>query len=351
MAAVNEWVVREYFESQGYLVSQPRKYVVPGRQKKPDEEIDLIILNPRVSEHIVPTDMVWSTQDLASVSCAVIGIRGWHTERFYVSTFEQTPDILRFAEPESVKFAGKLLGTENMAKILCLPKLPASGELKKKTIQVLKDKGVDGVISFQTILLELVRLVETKRNYEKSDLLQIIRLLKNYDLLKDDQLELFDKQPAEAASSRYHWLGRKCDMTEDRQSLIAELNKDLEWEYAAAVQYVQHASVISGAQYEGIQKELIVHANEELQHAIMVAEQVDFLGGVPSIDVEARDVAEDALTMLKQDLAGEENAIVRYKARIAQAEKLQEYGLRRVIEDILIQEEEHKRDLLTAIEV
>ena len=194
MASVNEWVVREYFESQGYLVSQPRKYVVPGRQKKAAEEVDLVVLNPRVVEHVVPGNMVWTTHDLAAVSRAVVGIRGWHTERFYVSTFEQTPDILRFAEPEAVRFAGKLLGTDTMAKILCLPRLPASGELKKKTIDVLKKKGIDGVISFQTILLELVRLVETKRNYEKSDLLQIIRLLKNYDLLKDSQLELFGKK-------------------------------------------------------------------------------------------------------------------------------------------------------------
>lgn len=133
------------------------------------------------------------------------------------------------------------------------------------------------------------------------------------------------------------------------KKLIAELNKDLEWEYAAAVQYVQHAAVLTGAQYEGLKKELIIHSQEEMQHAVMLAEQIDFLGGVPSIDVEARDVAKDAKTMIRQDLAGEENAIKRYKERIAQAELLQEYGLRRILEDILIQEEEHKRDLLDAL--
>ncbi|MFC1467745.1 bacterioferritin [Verrucomicrobiota bacterium] len=139
-------------------------------------------------------------------------------------------------------------------------------------------------------------------------------------------------------------------MKKEVKELIDELNKDLEWEYAAAIQYVQHASVISGAKYESIQKELIIHSQEEMQHAVMVAEQIDFLGGVPTIDVEARDVSTDNCEMLKQDLAGEENAIKRYKERIAQAEALQEYGLRRVLEDILIQEEEHKRDLDSAID-
>jgi bacterioferritin len=134
-----------------------------------------------------------------------------------------------------------------------------------------------------------------------------------------------------------------------KKKLLEELNKDLEWEYAAAVQYVQHASAITGAQYESIQKELIIHSQEEMMHAVMLSDQIDFLGGVPTVDVEKRETDSDSLAMLKQDLKGEDNAINRYKERISQAEELKEYGLRRVLEDILIQEEEHKRDLLTVI--
>jgi len=133
------------------------------------------------------------------------------------------------------------------------------------------------------------------------------------------------------------------------KKLLSELNKDLEWEYAAAIQYVQHAATINGAQFDSIQKELLIHAQEEMQHAVMLSEQIDFLGGVPTVDVEKRGISTDSLEMLKQDLAGEENAIVRYKERIGQAEALREYGLRRVLEDILIQEEEHKRDIANAL--
>lgn len=133
------------------------------------------------------------------------------------------------------------------------------------------------------------------------------------------------------------------------KKLLAELNKDLEWEYAAAIQYVQHAATINGAQFDSIQKELLIHAQEEMQHAVMLAEQIDFLGGVPTVDVEKREISANSLEMLKQDLVGEENAILRYKKRIGQAEALKEYGLRRVLEDILIQEEEHKRDIANAL--
>ena len=133
------------------------------------------------------------------------------------------------------------------------------------------------------------------------------------------------------------------------KKLLSELNKDLEWEYAAAIQYVQHAAAINGAQFDSIQKELLIHAQEEMQHAVMLSEQINYLGGVPTVDVEKREISADNVEMLKQDLWGEDNAITRYKKRIGQAEELKEYGLRRVLEDILIQEEEHKRDIANAL--
>jgi len=139
-------------------------------------------------------------------------------------------------------------------------------------------------------------------------------------------------------------------MAISKKKLLEELNKDLEWEYAAAIQYIQHAAVITGAQYESILKELVLHSQEEMQHALMLSEQIDFLGGTPTVKVEEIKTSKNSLEMLKQDLGGEDLAIRRYKERIAQAEAAKEYGLRRILEDILIQEEEHKRDLLTVVE-
>ncbi|OGV62114.1 MAG: hypothetical protein A2498_07820 [Lentisphaerae bacterium RIFOXYC12_FULL_60_16] len=195
MSAVSEWVVREYFETCGFLVQQPCKYENSGRRKRePGEDIDLLVVHPARAVHALPDRIVWTTDDLRHVARAVVGIRGWHTERFYVSTIEQTPDILRFVEPKALLFAGQQLGPGPLAKILCLPRLPASGELKADTIRVLREKGVDGVISFATILIELIRSVSVNRNYAKSDLLQVVRLLKTYDLIKDVQLDLFGRR-------------------------------------------------------------------------------------------------------------------------------------------------------------
>lgn len=137
--------------------------------------------------------------------------------------------------------------------------------------------------------------------------------------------------------------------TNSREALLANLNKDLEWEYAAAMQYVQHAALITGPEYQSITKELVIHSQEEMQHAVMIADQIVFLGGVPTVTAERRDVSPESKVMLEQDLQGEDNAINRYKERISEAEALKEFGLRRVLEDILVMEEEHKRDLLTVL--
>jgi bacterioferritin len=134
-----------------------------------------------------------------------------------------------------------------------------------------------------------------------------------------------------------------------KKELIAELNNDLAKEFQALIQYVQHAAVITGPNYDAIAKELVIHSNEEHMHAISLSDQIDFLGGVPAVDVAKVHVSPDSKVMLEQDIAGELDAISRYRQRIAQAEMLQEYGLRRALEDILIVEEEHARDLQTVL--
>ena len=134
-----------------------------------------------------------------------------------------------------------------------------------------------------------------------------------------------------------------------KEELIDLLNKDLEKEYAAAIQYIQHAAVMTGAKYGDIIKELKVHANEEIAHALVLADQISYLGGVPAIEVEKIYIDEDNDTMLEQDLAGEEDAIRRYKERVKQAEELQEYALSQQLRSILAQEQEHAMDLESAL--
>jgi bacterioferritin len=135
------------------------------------------------------------------------------------------------------------------------------------------------------------------------------------------------------------------------QKLTELLNHDLELEYSAAIQYINHSAVMRGAAYGDVIKELKIHANEEIMHAMTLADQIDFLGGEPTVNVGKIRTSPENETMLSQDLDGEEDAIMRYKVRIEQAEGLKEYALAQQLRNILAVEQEHAMDLKQALGV
>jgi bacterioferritin len=106
---------------------------------------------------------------------------------------------------------------------------------------------------------------------------------------------------------------------------------------------------MTGAAYGDIIKELKIHANEEIQHAMILADQIDFFEGAPTVNVGEINTSRDNQTMLKQDLEGEEDAIKRYKIRIEQAEELKEFALAQQLRNILATEQEHAMDLKQAL--
>lgn len=197
MSAVNDWIVREYFEALGFLVQQPHKYQVLSRSKRPDEEMDLIAFNPHASGKPPPPGL-WGAAEVKHVRAAVVGIHGWHTKRISAAEVDLYPELFRFAEDDVARQAERLLGRGPVTRILCLPELPASVDMRTRTLEKIRQRGVDGVLVFRTILLELSAMTDVNRLYEKSDILQLLRILKTYGLLRGAQMELFKPQPRRA---------------------------------------------------------------------------------------------------------------------------------------------------------
>ncbi len=133
------------------------------------------------------------------------------------------------------------------------------------------------------------------------------------------------------------------------EELIAKLNDDLSWEYTAAIQYIQHSGVLTGAAYMGIKKEIIVHANEEIQHAVTLADQISYLRGTPTTKIYEPKTSEENVVMLEQDLEGENDAIRRYVERVQEAEELKLFHLAQQLRQILAMEQEHAMDLEEAL--
>jgi bacterioferritin len=136
-----------------------------------------------------------------------------------------------------------------------------------------------------------------------------------------------------------------------REQLIALLNEDLEREYQAIIAYVNYSQVLKGAEYMNIAGELEVHAGEELQHAITLANQIDYLGGMPSVKPKPVKTSEKATDMLKFDLENENETIKNYRIRVRQCEALGEFAMAEHIRQILVQEQDHQIALATALGV
>ena len=137
--------------------------------------------------------------------------------------------------------------------------------------------------------------------------------------------------------------------TPSRKQLIELLNEDLAREYQAIIAYVVYSQVLKGPEYMTIAEELEMHAQEELAHALIIAKQIDYLGGMPTVTPKPVRTSEDAEEMLRFDLENENETIRNYRERVRQCEALGEYALAEHIREILVQEQEHQIDLATAL--
>ncbi len=134
-----------------------------------------------------------------------------------------------------------------------------------------------------------------------------------------------------------------------REQMIQLLNEDLAGEYQAIIAYTVYSQVLKGAAYTDIARELELHAGEELQHAIKIAKQIDYRGGMPGVTPKPVKTSSDPVAMLRADLENERKTVGRYRERIRQAEAMGEYGLSETLRGIIVQEQEHEIDLASAL--
>jgi len=133
------------------------------------------------------------------------------------------------------------------------------------------------------------------------------------------------------------------------KELIDALNEDLAREYQAIIAYTVYSNVITGAQWMNIAAELKLHAAEELQHAMILADQIDYLGGMPTATPKQVKLSKKPEDMLRFDLDNETETIRNYRQRVKQAEALGHYALAELLRGIIVQEQNHQHDLATAL--
>lgn len=141
--------------------------------------------------------------------------------------------------------------------------------------------------------------------------------------------------------------GGKAKIT--REQLIKNLNEDLSREYQAIISYVNYSQVLKGAAYMNIAGELEKHSHEELNHALIIANQIDYLGGMPSVTQKPVKTSDKATDMLRFDLDNEVETITNYRIRVNECEHLGEFAVAEHIREILLDEQDHAIALATAL--
>jgi len=142
-------------------------------------------------------------------------------------------------------------------------------------------------------------------------------------------------------------LTHKLELT--REEMIDLLNEDLAREYQAIIAYVVYSQVIKGAEYQQIAQELEKHAAQELDHALKISRQIDYLGGMPVVKPKPVKTSSDCEEMLHFDLENERETVANYRQRIRQAEAMGEFALSETLREIILQEQEHEIDLASAL--
>jgi bacterioferritin len=135
----------------------------------------------------------------------------------------------------------------------------------------------------------------------------------------------------------------------DRNQLTQLLNEDLASEYRSIIQYNQHVATLKGLEVQSLLAELKQHLGQELSHAMILAEQIDFLGGVPTVQVPSIPSVTDTQGALQLDLNLEEQQLERYRQRIEQAHELGLPDVAEALRPLLEQTQEHVRDLRSAL--
>lgn len=192
MSYVSEELVKEFFELNGFLVWRSRQYSMLKKERGQMEEVDLWVSRILPVKSGKPSSFSLGVDDLPHLRRAVIKVCGWHTDRFSPSLLNLASHIFNFVQPGSLERARQLWKSKEFSKILAISALPKTNSLRKESIKILKTKGIDHILEFDRVLIFLIEAVKENKLYY-NDLLELLRILKQYNLLKSPQLNLFSR--------------------------------------------------------------------------------------------------------------------------------------------------------------
>ncbi len=190
-------IAREYLELNGFSTLPLRKSRPQAKRSGLGEGLDLYIRNMKFVEGEREPDFLLFSSELRRLRSAVVCVHGWHGEKAALASMKSGADMLKYIEGNVLKKLDKwfefehwreLGETEFSKRILVAPTFPTQEAYRARIVTALKERGVDGILSFRSMLLDIIDRVDTRHVYPKSELLQLVRTFKTSDLVEDSQM-------------------------------------------------------------------------------------------------------------------------------------------------------------------
>lgn len=187
MSDVNLNIVREFFELNRFRVMTRWEHE-PGGSGSGDQGIQLYVVNTEPVE--VERGFVLTSAGLRSIARGLVEVRAWHSDRFYPSVIESSAVLGHIVEADSVNCAFDHFQSHDFSTILVISELPASPDQRARSVDLLRRTGIDHVLEFPTLLQDMLDRIDINAAYGASATLQVLRLLKGYRFIQNQQLEL-----------------------------------------------------------------------------------------------------------------------------------------------------------------
>lgn len=193
MGGFEERIVSEFFEARGFAVQRRRVYA-SARKRLAEEQVALVIERDDKTAPARAPQFLLFASEMALLRRAVVALPPWHTAvRLSPALTKGGAEAVKFLEgwlnPGWEKVLGETEGDQ--ARLVVVPGMPLQSPQREALEAAVRVHGVSGVLSFRAMLLDVLEKLETHRVYGRTPELEILRLLKGYDLLKLPQMELF----------------------------------------------------------------------------------------------------------------------------------------------------------------
>jgi hypothetical protein len=196
MAETNMRVVREFLEANNFTVITNRKFQIQKAEPPGRYSIDLLGRNMDCREPDTELPMRLQADQIRNIPNLIVDVKGWHSHRFSPTTVSSMRELYYFVSPEALEFARSAFGDAPFKSVLVISEAPVAESARSQMEEVLKKNGIDHFLEFPTILSYLIAHVEVSVNYTGSDILQLLRFLKRYGLVRGLQFELpFKRKP------------------------------------------------------------------------------------------------------------------------------------------------------------